>query len=268
MQINIAVASDQHVNSLVGLCPKKVQRAGGGIYTRTKQQDWMWDCWIAFWKRVGKARGKKVAVLLGESLDINKHAPQELVEYEHHGVVLDMGEEVFSVVLENTDVQYVLRSTEAHSKPQSYLDEMLAARIGAVQDDDGDYSHYHLYLEANGVTFDFQHHPQTSARRPWLKDSAAGRQAAITWDEYCESGRKPPDIVGRGHVHYWAQGYSRETYGFFTPPWQLCTPFGHRLGYGSSIEPLGGVVFTCEKGDWYRWKHTRFHPRQKSPLRI
>ena len=267
MQTNIAIASDQHINSLVGLCPAKVRRASGGIYTRTKEQDWMMDCWAAFWKRVGKAKGKRVAVLMGEALDINKHAKQDLIEYENIGVILDMGEEVMEPVVENTDEQYVLRATEAHSGPQSYLDEILAKRIGAVPCDEN-FSHYHLYLEANGVTFDLQHHPQTSARRPWTKDAAASRQAAITWDEYGESGRKPPGVVGRAHVHYWGRGYSRSTFGFFCPPWQLCTPFGHRIGYGSSIEPLGGVVFTCERGDYYRWKNTRFHPRQKSPLRI
>lgn len=268
MQITIAVAGDQQVNSLVGLCPARVKRADGGIYTRTKVQDWMMDCWAAFWKRVGKAKGKRIAVLMGESLDINTHAPEQLVEYEHRGVILKMGEEVFGIVKEQTDEQYVLRATEAHSGPQSYLDEMFAKQLGAVPNKNGDYSHYHVYLEANGITFDLQHHPQTSSRRPWLKDQAAARQAAITWDEYCESGRKPPDIVGRAHVHYWAQGYSRGTYGFFSPPWQLCTPFGHRLGYGSSIEPLGGVVFTCERGEYYKWNHTRFHPQQKSPLRL
>ena len=77
MQTNIAIASDQHINSLVGLCPAKVRRASGGIYTRTKEQDWMMDCWAAFWKRVGKAKGKRVAVLMGEALDINKHAKQD-----------------------------------------------------------------------------------------------------------------------------------------------------------------------------------------------
>jgi hypothetical protein len=255
----VVINADLHVNSTVGLCPPRVKRDAGGTYLHSREQAWLWECWQDLWQRVHAApKDFVISVLLGDVPDLNQHSQTELI-CVNGARIIDACEEVVDGT--GADQTFIARGTAAHSGTSGYLEELLAQRVKATPDENTA-SWWELNLDIEGVKFDLQHHGQTYARRPWTKDAAAGRQAAITWDEYMEDSMRPPDVVGRAHGHYWGQGFSRGTYGFFCPPWQLSTPFARRLGTGR-IEPVGGVVFECRGGSWSRWKTTRYTPERR-----
>lgn len=258
----VVAVADTHVNSTVALCPPKVRRDDGGWYYATRAQGWIRECWTDFWGKVTVRRkqmeqeagpGARVPVyviLMGDLVDINKHSKFQLIEYENPAIVLEASEEVHQPAKDAADVLFVLRGTEAHSGGAGFLEEMLARRLEAEGDPniEGRASWYHLAMEAGGVMGDYCHHPQTTSYRLWTLESAASRQAAITWSEYCEAGERPPDVVGRAHTHQWNRGWRADTFCFSCPSWQLTTSFGHRLGAGRRVFPIGGVLIECRNG--------------------
>jgi hypothetical protein len=261
--------NDTHINSTVAISPPRAKRDDGGWYYASPAQRWLLECWHDFWQKV-QVRKRELdcpvyVIVAGDAVDINIHSQHQLIEYGEPNVILDMAEEVYDPVLGVADYLFILRGTEAHTGPLGSLEEALARRLGGQRNRAMDTaSWYHLAMEVAGTIGDFAHHPQTSSRRPWTADSAAARQAAITWSEYHEIGERPPDVVGRGHVHYWAKGYKDDTFAFFGPPWQLTTAFGYRLGGRRKIEKVGGVIIECRRGERPAWKDIRYGlPRGK-----
>ena len=255
----VVIVSDLHINSAVALLDGPVPLDDGGTYHPSKAQRWIWRCWQDFWQQVEKIDKSELYVVING----------DAVEGEHHGTTqiitrnldtqLGVVTRILEPVAQLADYLFIVRGTEAHTGPSAYWEEHLAKDLTCVVQDEVTASWWHLPLEVEGVTFDIAHHPQTAGRLPHTKDSAASRQAAIVWQEYHEIDEKPPDVVIRSHVHYFARGYSRETLAVQCPPWKLCDAFGRRLGTGRRIEPVGGVVFQCQDGH-YTWYPIRYKP--------
>ncbi len=145
------------------------------------------------------------------------------------------------------------------------VEELVAKRIGAERDDlIGRHSWWWLPLEAAGVTFDLAHHPGSNSRLPWTKGGGANRQAALLVYEYANSGNILPQFGVRAHVHHLEDsGLNHKIRVLFLPPWQLCTAFGHRIGYSGRIEPVGGVAVVCKNG--YGEVHVRQYRSVRRP---
>jgi hypothetical protein len=253
----VAVVADLHTNSVRGLCPPSINLDAGGTYKASKAQRLVWRRWLDFWEIVEakkKALGCRLYVVVaGDVGDKNTHDGSGLISRVNSDEV-----KIAALALEKpreiADEFFIVRGTPAHEGPQASLCELIASDLDATPDDEaGTKSWWWLPLEAGGVTFDIAHHPQTSGRRPWTKAAAAARHGAIIRSEYLDAGEKPPDVAIRAHVHYWQPGPREPRPQFFyCPPWQLTTSFGHRLGAGGRIEPVGGLWFMCKNGiyDW------------------
>lgn len=264
-----AITADQHINSTVGLCPPRVKRDAGGTFKSSREQGAIYECWLDFWENeVASTIKREGAVLsvsfsLGDAVDKNQHNKTELVIYDNDARIVDMAEEVFNVPKEQCDLQFFLRGTEAHTGTSGYVEEILAMRMRAVRDEESDTASWNILpIEMVGVSADLAHHAQTYGWRPWTRDAAAARQAAITWSEYHEMGLPPPDIVGRAHGHYWGKGYKEDTWAFYAPPWQLTTTYARRRGAGRKVEPVGGVIIVCRNGE-YTWRPKRYRPKAR-----
>lgn len=265
----VAVVADTHPNSTVGLCPPEVTLDDGGMYQASKAQRWLWQNWLDFWGRVrslkNEHRARVYAVFNGDGSDDNRHSQHQLVTV-NKSVIVDIGEAVIKPAREIADRIFCIRGTEAHVGGSGELEELIAHRVGAVQDDEtGHYSWWHLPLVAAGVEFDICHHPRTAAYRPWTRGAAADRQAAIIISECAEQCIIAPDVAIRSHVHYFADsGVDRRPRTFYTPPWQLTTSFFQRLGAGASVEPVGGLIFVCRDGR-YTVEPVRYEAERREP---
>jgi hypothetical protein len=256
----VAITSDQHINSTVGLCPPAVTLDDGGTYRASKAQRVVWSAWIEFWNDIvfpaADEHGAKLyAVFNGDLCDKNVHSGAQLISRDDADVVrmtVDVLTHERANVMERADAVFVVRGTEAHTGEKAALEELIAADVGAEPDKQaGTASWYWLKLEAGGVLFDIAHHPCTSSRRAHTRSGAAERQAAETVMQYVRRNERPPQVVVRSHVHGFAKG-GELALGVFTPPWMMAGAFGHRIGKSGAIEPVGGVMFVC-RGGRYEW---------------
>lgn len=268
----MAVVSDLHVNSTVGLAPPYTELDDGGTYRPSKAQRWLWRNWLDFWEQVRAKKEEHNAqlrvVFNAEIADLNKHSKYQLFTV-NETTVMRAAVEVLTPALDVADVVFVTRGTEAHTGGSAHIEEKIAEDIGAAKDDEaGNWSWWWLPMEAAGVRLDFQHHPATGSRRPWTRGAAPTRQAAIVAMEYALEGKAPPHLGVYSHGHYFADsGTTIRPRVIFTPPWQLTTAFGHRLGVGGRLEPVGGVAFVCQDGQ-YTMHDIRYQGRRRKPWKM
>jgi hypothetical protein len=254
MATTVALLSDLHCNSTVGLCSPTVNLDDGGTYRASKTQRWIWRQWLTYWQAVEEARGDGplIVILNGELADDNYHPTTQLVT-RNPADMLKLSAAALEPMLSRLregDYIYVTRGTEAHSGPSAHLDETIAHDIGAVMADrDAEiYSFWRLKLDVEGVRFDIAHHPPGGGGRvPWMRNNFAAKLAAMSLFDAAARGEKAPHLLVRGHVH--APGDSYDAFAvraLVLPSWQLTTSYGHRIG-GDAL-PVGGAIVTCEDG--------------------
>ncbi len=245
----------------MAVCPPTVNLYEGGTYRSSRQQRWLWGRFLEFRDRVGEARqragGPLVILLNGELADDNRHSKFALVSLNPETQLANAVETLKPLVelLGEGDGLFVTRGTEAHSGPEAWMDEKIAADLGATPslvDRDKDrviHSHWWLKLNVDGVRIEAAHHPPIGpGRRPWTRSGFAATLAKMRFDEYVERDLKPPHLSLFGHVHWPGDSYDAyRTRAIVTPSWQLGTAFSHRLG-GTFPYPVGGVIVTCDRG--------------------
>lgn len=262
----LAVVSDLHVNSTVALCTPQFTLDDGGTYRASRQQRWIWARWVAFWQTVAERRqGQRLVIVLnGETADDNYHPTTQLVT-RNPADMIRLSAEVLAPALSllgDGDRVYVLRGTEAHTGPGSWLDEKIAQDIGATGDG-ATASHYRLRVSVEGVRLDVAHHPPGGGGRlPWTRGNFANRLAAMAVFDAAEQDTRAPHVLIRGHVHRPEDSYDRYgTRALVLPAWQLQTAYGHRIG-GDPL-PVGGVILTCDGGRVAVEKHYWNWPVEK-----
>lgn len=245
----LAITSDQHVNSTLGLCPQEgVQLDDGGFYTPSLPQRWTWARWLAFWRRVNEVRREQRADLLcvynGDAVDGDHHQTSQIISrnMEVQGYVASR---VFGVPAAlKPERQFLVRGTEVHVGQSGSSEESLAKSLRCERDPDTrNWSHWHLRLEIHGYLFDFQHHA-TSGGLPWTRAGNVSRLAFRHCVEAWRRGLPPADFLFRSHLHVYNDSHGAEqTRAIITPAWQLKTAHAHKVA-PESIADIGGIIVT------------------------
>jgi hypothetical protein len=265
----VSVVGDIHANSTVAVCPPRVPLDRGGKYEVNRIQQWLfrevWEpYWDKIWKKKKRLKWPLITVLGGEAADDNKYAKTELISH-NPADQLRIPMTLLKTALEISDFVVVIRGTEAHTGPSSWMDEKIAEDITGdvhvVRNIDGDYAQYNFRGYLGGVYFDIAHHPAHAAHRPWTKGGDAGRLAADMLYRYAELNKamkrqgtpelqqELPDIVIRGHNHKASDSHDTHPIrAIINASWQLTSGFGFRLG-GAWL-PVGGLHVLCEKGQF------------------
>lgn len=251
----IAVVSDTHPNSQVGLCPPDgVRRDFGGHYMPNKGQLWLWSKWEEYWAKVRETVKRLGAtcyvVFVGDGTDDNTHSRHGLITV-NESIIVGLGVACMQPAVEVADYLFYIRGTEAHTGGSGELEELVARELKAEKDTVTDrHSWWWLPLEVNQVLMDLAHHPGSNSMRPWTKGGGANRQAAIIVYDRAESGDKIPQLAFRGHVHHLEDsGWNHPVRVLFLPPWQLRTSFEHRIGFSGRLEKVGAFIVTCKDGE-------------------
>jgi hypothetical protein len=265
----LAAVSDLHSNSTIGLCPPRFKLDDGGTYEASKPQQWLWQCWLSYWQEIkdlAASLSLNVAVVVnGDSTDGDHHDTPQIIT-RNLDDQLDIALEVLKPALDVADKHFIIRGTEAHSGKSGWMEERLAKETGAVANDDT-HSWWHLLLDLDGVVFDIKHHPESGSMRPWTSGAESNRIAAILVYEYARSGVMP-HVALRAHRHgFRNSGKTHPIEVFTTPPWQLTTAFGHRIGVGGNKNAIGGLYFICKK-EKYRWEQISFTHFLPAPLKL
>ncbi len=258
MTILVALVADLHVGSTIGLLTGPVKLDDGGTYQPTREQGWIAECWADFWQWVDDERraipgARIVSVVDGDCVDANKHSKFQLFT-PNPDTILEAGIAALEKPRIVSEVVHIIRGTEAHSGGSAHLEVRLAKDIGSPP------AWWRLRMDLEGERFDVTHHPGTNSRIAELQGAAADREAFRVWTAYQRMHLPPPHMVARAHVHHWAPpGRFEETECLYLPPWQLCDAYATRQGFGTYIEPVGGVLCWCEAGH-LRWKDRRYAP--------
>lgn len=271
MTTTLVLVSDFHCNSKVGLSPPSVNLYGGGTYRASRPQRWVYSRFRAFCDGVGEARqrdgGRLVMVLNGELADDNKHSKYELIEL-HPDAMMTVAIDALKPLIDHLqegDLLYVTRGTEAHSGPDSWMDNRIGADLGAVSPAEGVHSFVGLMLSIDGVRVKGAHHPPLGpGRLPWTSGQFAQRVASHVFYSAVRNNEQPPDIYFSGHYHVPGDSYDTlPTRALALPSWQLPTSYSARIGADRPL-PVGGVIVTCDRGRYevakslYEWPIRRY----------
>lgn len=262
----LAVVSDLHTNSTVGLCPSGVQLDDGGQYRASKAQRWLMSCWMNFWTQVTELQAQFQAPLWvvsnGDAFDGDHHDTYQIIT-RNHADMLSIAAQVFETIPQWEQL-FIVRGTPAHVGKGASLEETLAADLGATGDPDaGTASWWHLPLECDGVRFDIAHHGSMGSL-PWTRANAANKLAAVTVFDY--AGGQLPDVVIRSHRHQYADsGGNFPVLAVQSPAWQLPTEYVRKF-QPAALADIGGLVFICHEGQ-YTWKAIRYRPQRRRYLK-
>lgn len=242
----VAVTSDHHCGSTLGLCPPEgVRVEDDSEYRPSKPQRWTWECWEKFWGEVARVRTAAGAELYcvynGDAVEGDHHNTSQIISRNPEPQTY-ITERVFGVPVNPTKV-FVVRGTESHVGPGASSEEHLAKRLKAERGAAKTWSHWRLRMEVHGVRLDFQHHGRVGTR-PWTKTSAPGALALEIFYEHVKRGIPHPHIAVRSHRHIHADSYeAHPTRAIGTPAWQLKTAHAHKVA-PESIADIGGVIIT------------------------
>ncbi|HEX6940223.1 MAG TPA: hypothetical protein VF158_12485 [Longimicrobiales bacterium] len=249
----LAVVSDLHAGSTVGLCPDGgIDLDDGGRYEPSTAQRWLWQCWREYWDAVARARedakGLLYVVLNGDLVDGAHHGTTQIVSgnMDVQGAVARACLEVPRAL--EPDRWFVVRGTEAHVGPSAQSEEGLARHLGAEPDaNTGTRSWWHLRMDVLGHRLDFAHHGRTGYRS-WTRWNATQLLAADIALTHLQDGERPPDLAVRSHFHRYADSYDAQPVRVIqTPAFQLATAYVHRRA-PESLADIGGIIVTLRTG--------------------
>lgn len=267
----IAVTSDQHCNSTVGLCPVPGPRLDdGGIYTPSFPQQWLWDNWLRFWGSVQELRRKHnarlVCVFNGDLVDGDHHGTTQIIS-RNLEVQAWVADEVFHVPMKlRPEEVWVVRGTEVHTGPSGSHEEALARRLNANRTADA-WSHWALALEYHGLLVSFTHHGRIGTT-PWTRTNPVNANAVRIWTEHLAAGWKPPTLCFRSDRHVVADSFEHCPVRVIqTPAWQLKTAFAHKVA-PESIADVGGVIALVWPDGTYDIRKELYRPEQPKPANV
>lgn len=254
---NLVVVSDTHCGDGLALCPPEVRLDDGGTYKQSKLQRVLWAWWKEFWDEFvpTATHGEPFSVVHnGDAIDGVHHNSTNQIT---HNLATQRGiaQTILEPVVEAAEGRYYhIRGTEAHVGKSAESEEELARNLGAIPNDDGQFSRYELRkIVGNGLVHCL-HHVGTTGSNAY-EATAVHKELVETYTEAARWGTRPPDIIVRSHRHRhietsipnrrlvngaWVHGKARAV---VTPAWQSKTPFAWKIpGARLSTPQFGGIV--------------------------
>jgi hypothetical protein len=254
----IACVSDLHCGSSVALCPPKIAQDDGGEYIASKAQQWLWQGWGQYWKRVAEVRKAERASLIvcinGDLTDGGMHhGTTQLVSPNPTSQAAIVDATLHIPKKMSPDQWAIIRGTEGHVGQSACHEERIATGLRkdgepVILDAATDTaSHWHLKMEIDGVRLDFAHHGRVGSR-PWTKPNVVANLAAEIFYDHAQRGEPHPHLAVRSHQHRFVDTAGiHPTRVVQTPAWQLHTAFIHRIAPGS-VADIGGVILVIKNG--------------------
>ncbi len=251
---NLVVISDIHSGCRVSLLPPEgFQLDGGGQYMPSDLQLKMWAMWREFWDEFVPmaTRGEPYAVCFnGDALDGVHH--RSVSQWTHN--LEDqrrLAEIILRPVVDRAERYYHIRGTEAHVGSSAQDEETLARHLGAIPNEEGQFSRFDLWIEVGKYLGHILHHIGTTGSQAY-EATAVHKELVESYTEAARWGERPPDFMIRSHRHRHimtsipmtqADGSTGHAIAAVTPCWQGKTPFVWKIPGGRLSTPqFGGLV--------------------------
>lgn len=270
--IIVAVSSDHHGGSTVGLCTPKVWLPDGDERRNSREQNWLWRNWHGrYIPRVkllaAKYRTKYIAIMNGDAIEGNHHRTTQVIT-NNETVQMRITEDILSPLLQKAAAAYFIRGTPAHVGQQARLEEKVADNWTNTVKDGKNSTRWHLSLDVNGTLFDIGHKGGIG-RLPWTRPNAVNKIAAAVIVSSHQRGRRCPNVVLRAHWHQYADSGTnyRKIRVIAMPAWQLATGYVNTMDPGA-VADIGGLIFTCWPDKTYDLEVMRFFPKPAPYLKV
>ena len=232
---NVVFVSDTHCGCQMGLCPADgVRLDGGGTYHTGRFQRAMWAWWQEAWDEFVPAATKcepYAIVHVGDALDGVHHGSVTQVSHNIEDQ-FRIAEEALAPRIAKATHYWHIRGTEAHVGKSAMYEEMIAKRLGAKKDSDGNHSRQELRLRLGNRLIHVAHHIGTSSS-PYSQATALQKEAVNSFLETGRWGDPSFDLIVRGHRHTWSEvswaGERGRIIVCVVPSWQGKTPFVYKL---------------------------------------
>jgi hypothetical protein len=257
---NVIVVSDLHCGCRLGLCSSAgADLDDGGLYVPPPTMRKVWSWWREFWADWVPAvtRGEPYAVVVnGDVLDGVHHASTTQIS-QNLTDQARIAEAVLRPIVGACDGRfYMVRGTEAHVGKSAAEEEALAAKLGAIPNEAGQYARWDLWFRVGDRLAHFLHHIGATGSNAYeatalMKEWTEAQNEAARW------GEPPPDVIVRSHRHRCCEVRVPTSRGhgiaIVTAGWQLKTPFAWKLP-GARLAPpqIGGALIRLGRsGDFY-----------------
>lgn len=252
---NIVGISDIHGGCKLAVCPKGIRLDDGGFYEPSPLQQKLHAMWKEFfyeWVPFATRGERYCLVSNGDAVEGAHHRATTPISNNP----IDQGKVTTALLKPQVERAkggfYMVRGTEAHVGISASSEEGIAEALGAIPNDEGQFSRWDLWKQiGDGRLVHFLHHVGTTGSSHY--ESTAVHQEMIS--EYVEAARwkqKPPDVIVRSHRHRSiritipvgsAEGQTEEATAVVTPAWQGKTPFAWKVP-GARVAPpqFGGIV--------------------------
>lgn len=228
----LAVVSDMHCGSAVGLACPEFELEGGNVvgFGKNAFQAWLWACWNEALQKVFKiADDDEFALAVnGDATEGIHHGGAQIIaqKIEEHAAV---AVSCLMPWVANASKVYMTRGTECHTREIEHLvAEKVKAQTGRARDK--------WLLDIHGCLVDIAHHMPTSGRR-YLEAGALSITLGNARLNYADAGQRVPRVFLRGHRHcggWYSSGHAAigVTGGF-----QALTRHGHKVVTDSIPHP-------------------------------
>lgn len=245
----VAVLGDLHAGSTEALCPPSFRLVGGQRITISKQQKWLWNCWLDYCNWLTQFEIDAIVINGDLPNGVNARDVQNLSanEADQHNFVLAVLEPLLYLNgKKRTEQVYITRGTGFHSGAVGSREEIIARAIGAVADENGAYSRFVNKLTWRGKRLFFTHHVAHSVVYPLTPLQRAMTEQRLRAQV---TGVPMPDVDIRSHVHVSNLWEAPDNKWIGTAPcWQGMTEYAHKVAPGSAPS-IGGFAICLNAQD-------------------
>jgi len=249
----VAIVSDMHVNSTVGLSVPTLELDDGGDYRASPTQRNLWTCWNVFWDEVERLKTETgyglLVVFNGDVGELDVKSRTHQLVSRNKSTALRHARTVIERPVGLADWSLFIRGTASHVGKSSWFEEELAADTTNAVRNGESASWYAWRGHIGGVLMDFKHFVRLGAK-PWTRTNPLGELSNnLEMDAYRK--RQPvPTLAIRSHRHFYADTANNHPVRVIvTPCWQAIPEY---ISAVDGIEPpdIGGLVVTIDEGRW------------------
>lgn len=253
---NIIDVSDLHSGCKLALCPPEgVKLDDGGKYMPSAFQLKLYAMWHEFWYDwvpFATRKERYCVVVNGDVVEGVHHRATTPISHN----IGDQCKIAFTLLEPIAEMAkgglYMIRGTEAHVGISAQTEEAMAAKLGAIPNEEGQYCRWDLWKRiGDNKLVHFLHHIGTTSSTAY-ESTAVYKELTEMYVEAARWRQQPPDIIARAHRHRnieikipigTVDGQTSEASAIVTPCWQGKTPFAWRIpGARISTPQFGGVA--------------------------
>jgi len=249
----IAVTSDQHINSTMGLSLPSLELDDGGTYTANRTQRWLWDCWRLYWQDVEQLKTntgyRLLSVFNGDIAEGDFKGRTHQLISRNKSTTLRHARAVLERPIAMSDWALFIRGTGAHVGKGGWMEEELAQDCDIAMRNGEAASWYAWRGMVGKLPLDLSHHSRLGSD-PWTLINPLGK-LAYKIENDCYRKRQPLPLVVRSHRHAFADTENNfPVRVIVTGAWQATPEYMFKTDLPPEPNIGGLIVRVDDDGTW------------------